>query len=112
MLRSLSLTRQCVGITTRIECVIRPLGSGNGMWTLLFAAGMANEQPSAIKAQGPFCGPGVAESVLAAIVDSLAVHGYVVDSDPQIWTLHLQRLLRQINCERRHSLVTQQFNPE
>ncbi len=29
-------------------------GGDTGMWTLLFAAGMAGEQPSAIKAQGPF----------------------------------------------------------
>ncbi len=55
-MRNLSLTRQCLGLVTRIECSIRPLAGDNGMWTLLFAAGMAGEQPSAIKAQGPFHG--------------------------------------------------------
>ena len=49
-MRNLSLTRQCLGLVTRIECSIRPLAGDNGMWTLLFAAGMAGEQPSAIKA--------------------------------------------------------------
>ena len=46
-MRNLSLTRQCLGLVTRIECSIRPLAGDNGMWTLLFAAGMAGEQPSA-----------------------------------------------------------------
>jgi hypothetical protein len=55
-MRNLSLTRQCLGLVTRIECSIRPLAGDNGMWTLLFAAGMAGEQPSAIKAQGRFMG--------------------------------------------------------
>ena len=33
MSRSLCLTRQCLGLMTRIECVIRPLSGDNGMWT-------------------------------------------------------------------------------
>lgn len=68
MSRNLCLTRQCLGLVTRIECSIRPLAGDTGMWTLLFAAGMAGEQPSAIKAQGPFHGPFVAESILNTIV--------------------------------------------
>jgi len=106
MPRSLCLTRQCLGLVTRIECVIRPLSGDNGMWTLLFAAGMDGEQPSALKAQGPFHGPLAAESVLMAITESLALHGYQIESDDvPIWQLHLQGELRRINgdssrCER------------
>lgn len=76
MSRNLCLTRQCLGLVTRIECAIRPLAGDTGMWTLLFAAGMAGEQPSAIKAQGPFHGPFAAESILDTIVESLTLHGY------------------------------------
>ncbi|MCO7628074.1 hypothetical protein NJC08_16750 [Pseudomonas fluorescens] len=97
MSRNLCLTRQCLGLVTRIECAVKPLAGDNGMWTLLFAAGMAGEQPSAIKAQGPFHGPVAAESILDTIVESLIMHGYELADDPQIWSLHLQAQLRQIN---------------
>ena len=97
MSRNLCLTRQCLGLVTRIECAIKPLAGDNGMWTLLFAAGMAGEQPSAIKAQGPFHGSVAAESILDTIVESLTMHGYELADDPQIWSLHLQAQLRQIN---------------
>jgi hypothetical protein len=97
MARSLSLNRQCLGLMTRIECTVRPLGGDNGLWTLLFAAGMAGEQPSALKAQGPFHGPLAAEAVLEAIVDSLTLHGYSLVDGPQIWAVHLQRQLRTLN---------------
>lgn len=97
MSRSLCLTRQCLGLVTRIECSIRPLNGENGLWTLLFAAGMTGEQPTAIKAQGPFAGPQAAETVLSAIVDSLTLHGYSVrEQDPQIWSLHLQAQWRKV----------------
>ena len=112
MPRSLSLTRQCLGLETRIECIIRPLAGETGMWTLLFAAGMAGEQPSAVKAQGPFHGPLVAEGVLHAIVDSLTLHGYSVDHQPQIWTVHLQKQLRSINGERKQNVGNYLFQPE
>ncbi|MCS5514812.1 hypothetical protein NWF32_02015 [Pseudomonas qingdaonensis] len=112
MPRTLSLTRQCLGLVTRIECRIRPLAGDTGMWTLLFAAGMAGEQPSAIKAQGPFHGPFVAESVLSAIVDSLTLHGYQVADDPQIWCVHLRAQLRRINGERVHHVGDLQSNPD
>ena len=102
MPRNLCLTRQCLGLVTRIECSIRPLAGETGMWTLLFAAGMAGEQPSAIKAQGPFHGPFVAESILETIVESLTSHGYELADDPQIWCLHLQAQLREINGGRCH----------
>lgn len=101
MSRNLCLTRQCLGLVTRIECSVRPLAGDTGMWTLLFAAGMAGEQPSAIKAQGPFHGPFVAESILDTIVESLTMHGYQLADDPQIWSLHLQAQLREINGGRR-----------
>jgi hypothetical protein len=100
MTRSLCLTRQCLGLITRIECAIRPLSGDNGMWTLLFAAGMAGEQPSAIKTQGPFDGEPAAESVLCAIAESLSMHGYQQAPDVPIWSLHLQGELRRLNGER------------
>lgn len=50
MPRNLCLIRPCLGLTTRIECVVRPLAGENGLWTLLCAAGMSGSQPSAIKA--------------------------------------------------------------
>ncbi|OCR21909.1 hypothetical protein AFK24_27025 [Pseudomonas syringae] len=97
MLRSLCLTRQCLGLMTRIECAIRPLSGDNGMWTLLFAAGMSGSQPSAIKVQGPFHGSLAAESVMIAIAESLALQGYQVSDDIPIWSVHLQGELRRLN---------------
>lgn len=99
MPRSLCLTRQCLGLVTRIECVVRPLSGDKGMWTLLFAAGMSGEQPSALKAQGPFHGPVAAESVLDAIAESLVMHGYQTAEEIPIWGLHLQGELRRINSD-------------
>lgn len=100
MPRSLCLTRQCLGLVTRIECVIKPLAGDNGRWTPLCAAGMSGAQPSAIKAQGPFYGPSVAEGVLTAIAESLVLQGYVECYEPPIWCLHLQAELRRVNGER------------
>jgi hypothetical protein len=97
MPRNLCLTRKCLGLVTRIECSIRPLTGETGLWTLLFAAGMTGEQPTALKAQGPFDGPQAAESVLTAIVDSLTLHGYSVEEQaPTIWSLHLQAQWRKV----------------
>ncbi|KAF1026459.1 MAG: hypothetical protein GAK37_02665 [Pseudomonas sp.] len=106
MSRNLCLTRQCLGLVTRIECSIRPLAGDTGMWTLLFAAGMTGEQPSTIKAQGPFHGPFVAQTILDSIVESLTLHGYQLsgDDDPQIWCLHLQAHLRHLNGGRARAL--------
>ena len=83
MPRNLCLTRQCLGLGTRIECSIRPLAGDNGMWTLLFAAGMTGEQPSTIKSQGPFPGPFVAETFLQSIVENLTQQGYELAQEPQ-----------------------------
>ncbi|TBU92935.1 PA4575 family protein [Phytopseudomonas dryadis] len=103
MPRSLCLTRQCLGVTTRIECVLLPLAGGQGLWTLICTAGMSGAQPSAIKAQGPFCGPFVAEEVLDDIAESLAVQGYGECQELPIWRLHAQAELRRLNGERYHS---------
>ncbi len=112
MPRSLCLTRQCLGLITRIECVIRPLAGENGLWVLICGAGMAASQPSAVKTQGPFHGPLVAESVLGAIADNLAELGYSQSDEPAIWCLHLQAELRRVNAERGRHLGDCQFGPE
>ncbi|KPW51044.1 hypothetical protein ALP99_02672 [Pseudomonas syringae pv. tomato] len=96
MQRSLCLTRECMGLMTRIECVIRPLPHDNGQWLVLFAAGMAQEQPSAIKSQGPFNGMPEAQSVLTSILENLSLHGYRCLDDVPIWSLHMQAELRRI----------------
>ncbi|EFW78705.1 Uncharacterized protein AC496_0125 [Pseudomonas savastanoi pv. glycinea] len=72
---------------------------------VLFAAGMAEEQPSAIKSQRPFNGLPAAQAVLTSIIESLSLHGYQCADDVPIWTLHIQAELRRINsgmvvCER------------
>lgn len=102
MSRNLCLTRQCLGLVTRIECSVRPLAGNTGMWTLLFAAGLAGEQPTTVKSQGPFPGPRVAETLLDSIVESLTLHGYRLADDPPIWCLHVQAQLREINRGRCH----------
>ncbi|MEO4047208.1 hypothetical protein AAFN46_08970 [Pseudomonas sp. CAU 1711] len=112
MPRSLCLTRQCLGLTTRIECELRPLADGRGLWVLLCAAGMSAAQPSAIKAQGPFHGPFVAEAVLDSIAQCLAVQGYAPCDEPMIWRLHLQAELRRLNGEGCRHLGSCQFGPE
>ncbi|TRX76114.1 PA4575 family protein [Pseudomonas mangiferae] len=112
MSRNLILTRQCLGLTTRIECLIRPLGGENGLWTLLCAAGMNGAQPSAIRAQGPFHGPLAAESVLAAIVECLAELGYAEAFDPPIWRLHLLGELRRLDHHRCRRLGDCQLHPD
>ncbi len=112
MSRHLCLTRQCLGLVTRIECVIRPLAGERGLWTLLCAAGMSGAQPSAIKAQGPFRGPFVAEAVLDSIAECLEVQGYVETDAPMIWRVHLQGELRRLNGERWRHLGDYQFRPE
>lgn len=102
MSRHFCLTRRSPGIVTRIECAIRPLAGGQGLWTLLCAAGLNAAQPSAVKAQGPFHGPAEAEGVLAEIVDNLHAQGYRTVAEPPIWCLHLQAELRRQNAGRGH----------
>lgn len=112
MSQSLCLTRQCLGFMTRIECEIKPLAGGNGLWTLLCAAGMSGAQPTAIKAQGPFHGSRKAESVLEAIVANLREQGYGEAEEPSIWQLHMQAELRRLNAERGRPALKMQSRPE
>lgn len=112
MPRNLCLIRQCLGLVTRIECVVLPLAGEKGLWTLICVAGMSGAQPSAIKAQGPFCGPFVAEGVLAGIAESLCVQGYSECHELPIWRLHMQAELRRLNGERCSHPGHYQFRPE
>ncbi|MFZ3154511.1 hypothetical protein [Pseudomonas sp.] len=109
MSRSLNLTRHCLGLDTRIECVVLPLAGNNGLWTLICAAGMAGAQPSTVKAQGPFHGPLVAEDVLDGIAESLLGMGYEPCTELPIWRLHIQAELRRLNGERSRHLGHYQF---
>ncbi len=99
MSQSLCLSRQCLGLQTRIECVIRPLAGGRGLWTLLCAAGLAGAQPTAVRVQGPFYGSRKAEAVLEAIGRNLKEQGYVEAEEPYIWALHMQAELRKVNAD-------------
>lgn len=101
MSRRLCLTRQCLGLTIRIEGEVRPLDDGRGLWMLLCAAGMPAAQPSAIKVQGPFHGACAAEAVLDSIGECLLAQGYRVAPEPMIWALHLRAELRRLNGRRR-----------
>ena len=112
MPRSLCLTRQCLGLVTRIECVVLPLAGENGRWTLICAAGMSGAQPSVVKAQGPFHGPLVAEGVLTGIAESLCGQGYCTCDELPIWRLHIQAELRRLNGDRGRHLSNCQFGPE
>jgi len=112
MARDLCLIRHFMGIVTRIECEVRPLADGRGLWTLLCAAGMSTAQPSAIKAQGPFHGPLVAEEILDSIARCLADQGYAPCAEPPIWRLHLQAELRRLNGVRCRPRGDCQSRPE
>lgn len=97
---ALCLTRHCLGVDVRIECAVLPLAGDRGLWTLIWAAGLAAEQPSAIKAQGPFHGPLEAQRVLDEVAEQLAAQGYGADDDPPIWYLHARAELRRLNGQR------------
>ncbi len=103
MSRSLCLTRDCLGVTTRIECTVLPLAGEQGLWTLICVAGLSARQPSAVKAQGPFHGPLVVEQLLEDIAESLACQGYCTCHEAPIWRLHAQAQLRRLNAARRAS---------
>lgn len=102
MSRSLCLTRDYLGMTTRIECEVLPLAGDRGLWTLICVAGMSARQPSAVKAQGPFHGPSVVETLLEEIAESLASQGYAACDEPPIWRLHAQAELRRLNASGAH----------
>nr|WP_257027113.1 hypothetical protein [Pseudomonas flavescens] len=106
------MTREYLGVTTRIECAVLPLAGDRGLWTLICIAGMSARQPSAVKAQGPFHGPLVVEELLDEIAESLAVQGYGACSEPPIWRLHAQAELRRINGDNRHSTAAHPLLPD
>lgn len=112
MSRSLCLTREYLGVTTRIECAVLPLAGDRGLWTLICIAGMSARQPSAIKAQGPFHGPLVVEEILDEIAESLAGQGYGACNEPLIWRVHAQAELRRLNGDSGHSRVVHLSWPE
>lgn len=109
---NLNLTRHCLGLDTRIECVVLPLAGDNGLWALICAAGMAGAQPSSIKAQGPFHGASAAECILVEIAENLRGMGYEPSADVAIWRLHLQAELRRMNAERGYPAGECDFQPE
>ena len=111
MSHSLCLNRQCLGLVTRIECSLRPLSGGNGLWTLLCAAGIEGSQPTAIKAQGPFHGLRKAESVLQAIASNLQKQGYAESDSPSIWQLHMHAELRKVNANQARFLSGWESRP-
>lgn len=112
MSRTITLIRPCLGLVTRIECEIKPLGQEQSLWTLLCAAGLNGQQPTAIKAQGPFHGPKAAEGVMTAIAENLVEQGYIQVEETQIWRLHMQSELRKMNGERAHQQVRFQVGPD
>ncbi|GIZ13629.1 hypothetical protein NCCP436_30450 [Pseudomonas sp. NCCP-436] len=93
MSRSLCLSHQCLGLVTRIECTVRPLGDNQGRWVVLCAAGLDAAQPSAVRVLGPFQGECAAEQVMYEIGRNLQLQGYTPGSEPMIWQLHLRAAL-------------------
>jgi hypothetical protein len=112
MLPSLCLTRQYLGVVTRIECAVRPLAGEQGLWTVLCVAGMDAAQPSLVNAQGPFCGPCAAQEILAGIALRLQEQGYQLAGDVPIWCLHMQAKMRRLNGCSGAAKRTFQFQPE
>ena len=68
--------------------------------------------PSGNKAQGPFCGPCVAEQILDGIAENLLSQGYQPCIQPPIWRLHMQAQLRRLNQGRGHPQGPRQRHPE
>jgi len=93
MSQRLCLTRQCLGINTRIELAVHPL-AGDGLWSLICAAGLDGNQPSEVKAQGPLRGGREAGQVLDTVVQNLMQMGYNLSEETPIWALHVQGELR------------------
>lgn len=93
MSRSLCLSRQCLGLVTRIECTVRSLSDNSGRWVVLCAAGLDAAQPSAVRVLGPFQGACAAEQVMCEIGRNLQQQGYTSGSQPMIWQLHLRAAL-------------------
>lgn len=111
MPNNLCLSRQCLGLVTRIECAIWPVAGANGLWTLLCAAGIDGSQPTAIRVQGPFRGVRAAESVLDAIASNLQQQGYCDADSPSIWQLHMRAELRKVNANQARFLSGWESRP-
>ena len=111
MPKNLCLSRQCLGLVTRIECAIFPVAGANGLWTVLCAAGLDGSQPTAIKVQGPFRGLKSAESVLDAIAGNLQQQGYGDAQSPAIWQLHMRAELRKVNADQARFLSGWETRP-
>lgn len=107
----LCLSRQCLGLITRIECAISPVAGANGRWTLLCAAGLDGAQPTAIRVQGPFHGLKAAQSVLDAIASNLRQQGYDESPSPAIWQLHMRAELRKVNADQARFLSGWETRP-
>lgn len=112
MSRSLHLTRHCLGLDTRIECVVLPLAGDHGLWALICAAGMSGAQPSTVKAQGPFHGAYAAQIVLDDIAENLLAMGYGPCAEVPVWRVHIQAELRRLNAQRGYSQGRQLSRPD
>ena len=112
MPRNLCLIRPCLGLTTRIECVVRPLARER---TLDPALRRRHVRLPAFGDQGPGA-PSTDRwwwpKGCCAIADCLAQQGYIEAVDPPIWRLHLQGELRRLNGERRPHVGDYLFRPE
>ncbi|WP_188986070.1 PA4575 family protein [Pseudomonas matsuisoli] len=97
MSSSLCLTRQCIGMETRIECIVRPMAGDQGLWTLICSAGVSGKLPTVTRSQGPFRGSRMAQSVLDAIATNLCEQGYVCSEEPLTWRVPMQAELRRVN---------------
>jgi hypothetical protein len=104
MARDFCLTRRCLGVTVRIEAVLLPLAGERGLWTLICIAGLSPEQPSQVKAQGPFRWMQMAESILDQMAESLRKQGYTDCSELPIWSLHARAEVRRLNAQRQASV--------
>lgn len=96
MVQQVCLAREFLGLTTRIECSLRPLNDDSGRWMILFAAGVSEHQPTSVQAQGPFYSANEALVMLKNVVDNLLQMDYAFASGPFIWSLHAHAELRKV----------------
>ena len=104
MVQQISLARQFLGLTTRIECSLRPLNDDSGRWMIVFAAGVSDHQPTSVQAQGPFYGANEALMMLKNVVDNLLRMDYSFDKSPFIWSLHAHAELKKVAQKARCAL--------
>lgn len=97
MTEQISLAREFLGLSARIECSISALPNQKGAWVILFAAGIAAHQPTNVQWQGPFYSVNEAASMLKTIVENLLKMDYLPTREPFIWSLHTQAQLRRLS---------------